>query len=284
MSRYILIIFLICFAYSATFQDGYNNFVRGEYKQAIDVFSVLLAQKPNDYKTTLWLGKSYFYLGDQKKAIETLIKATKLKPNDTEAKELLDQVEYIKENKKVAEANYHKGYFSFMKSDYATAKEYYWQAILLDSEVSKYHLWHLRSLIGLGELNKARAELEYAENLKPYDNAYSILKSEDLRTVTADKDYYDLLVSLKEKKISKEIKIINKVDQPSSVQQPKTIIKNTDTPAVKPTQVTSNKKIIDVILSKNEEYLTQIPTLNSEQLRKESTAFQGSTTKTKHSF
>lgn len=276
---------MLCFAHSVTFQDGYNNFVRGEYKQAIDVFNVLLKEKPNDHKTTLWLGKSYFYLGDQKKAIDLLIKAVKLKPNDPEAKELLDQMEYIKEYKKVAEANYYKGYFAFMKADYVTAKEYYWQAILLDPEVSKYHLWHLRSLIGLGELKKARAQLEYAENLKPYDNAFSILKTEDLRDVIADKEYYDLLLSLKDKKSYKETKIMQKVEQvPVNAQQLKTVIKNKDIIEMKPTQSSSNKQIIEIISSKNEEFLTEIPTLSADLLRKESSLFQGSTTKIKYSF
>ncbi|MDD4527346.1 MAG: tetratricopeptide repeat protein [Candidatus Margulisbacteria bacterium] len=287
MRRHIFIFLFISLAYSVTFQDGYNKFVVGDYQQAIDIFQKLLAETPEDYKTTLWIGKSCFYLGDQKKAIDTLIKAVKLNPEDTEAKELLEQVEYVRGYKKVAEMYYHKGYFAYMKGDYQTAKDNYWQAILLDSEVSKYHVWHLRSLIGLGELSKARAELDYAVKLKPYDNSLSILGSEELRLVKPDKEYYDLLVNLKHKKLINKTEEVTVVPAINSTKKTIKASLANDISAVSMNTLVNKTKttaVKEVVLSKNEEFVSEIPTLNPSMLRKESSAFQGNTTKARFSF
>ncbi len=321
MIKKILIILLICLVYAA-FQDGYNKFFIGDYEEAAEIFKSLVASNPKDYKNTLWLGKSYFYSGNQKNAIDTLIRAVKLKPSEVEAKELLDQVEYIRGHNKNAEVYYHKGYYAFMKAEYDIARENYWQAILLDPNVAKYHLWHLRSLIGLGELRKARAQLEYAETLNPHDKTLSILKKEDLRDIKPDSDYYNLLVSLSKKTIEpqprmnkeifskeipkEEIAIEEKlpeveVVQPQEVVKVEPKIEPKIEPIIEQQQVikaesitykeskvkdslVSNKLSTSKIIELNSDFESEIPTLNADLLRRESASFQGKTTKVRLPF
>lgn len=266
MYRYLIVFLLTFVVFSFTFQDGYNFFVRGEYEKAAEVFSLLLKEKPDDSKTTLWLGKSYFNLGDQKNAIDVLIKASRLNPNDSEPKELLEQVEYIRKFKKTAEEYYHQGYFFYIKADFESAKKNYWQAILIEPDVPKYHLWHLRCLIGLGELSKARAQLEFAETLKPYENSLSVLKKEDLRNIKADKDYYKQLLSLKDaknlspknaKKEETKVKVT-----PNIVKKEFDIVSEVVTPGNIPKAVVLDEQI-DL-----DEYISRIPTMDPEKLRK----------------
>jgi len=327
--KYIIILLISTILFAVSYQDGYNNFVRGEYQNAADVFTVMLNDNPKDAKAMLWLGKSYFNLGDQKNAINYLIKSVKVN-NNQEGKDLLTQIEYIKSHKRLAESYYHKGYFAFTKAEYELARKYYWQAILLDKKVSKYHLWHLRCLIALGENNKAKAQLLYAEKLKPYMADLNILKNEDLRGIRADKEYYQMLKDIGTKNAKKKQIIVKKVTPKKKIKaiQPKPVaIKKTPTP-VKQNSVSIEKTavikkeiknpIIPVIVERKEEeniepqkiaeteekwifkysnkkeiieepteykeYISQIPTLNLDDMRKEAAGFRGSATRIRYTF
>jgi tetratricopeptide (TPR) repeat protein len=248
-----------------TFQEGYNLFVRGNYLGAVEIFQDIWQKDPINYKNTLWLGKSFFNAGDQKNAIMYLIKAVKLNDNDTEAKDLLNKIEHVRTFNVKAEEYYHQGYFAYLKKDFNSAKDLYWNAILIDKTVPKYHLWHIRALIALGEKDKARAQLEYALKMKPRLNPLNVLSRNELKRIKADKEYYKFLVNLSNYHNKKKVSLVNdKKTVATNIAQE--VKENAPHPKEnkldKELQNESNslQKIIEI-----NEYSTQVPTMSFEE-------------------